>query len=147
MELDQRSRAANTYTRSTKTYADIAAEFGVSERTILRWAKADNWPEKRRKFLAVGGSGMKPVAVGNERVRVDYHASAIAALARIDEVISTAQPTSLEGLLRAKLAYLEFMRKRDPMDAEELVLIAEENGITMKTLVDWLQTLRDQNAS
>lgn len=133
MNVDKRSRAMNAYVRSTKTYADIASEFEVSERTVIRWAKADNWIEKRRLFLAKGGL---PATVATARTdSIDYRALAHAAIEALGKAAEGCEVKSMESAYRTQLAFIEFMRKQDPMTAKELTEIAIANGLNLTVIL------------
>ena len=43
--------AQRLYIQEGKTHPEIARQIPVSERTIQRWSKLNDWPEKRKEYL------------------------------------------------------------------------------------------------
>lgn len=141
-----KAQVKRAYVNSKMTPADLAKQFGVSDRSIQNWAKNEHWDAERTAQNVID---LETARVPRERPPSRVRAGADDALSIADTVISDLQGELVRGDVTAKdkaavanslKAWVEFRRKLKPPTVADLVELAIELGITPD---EFLTSLRD----
>lgn len=163
---DKRSEAKKAYLGSTKSFAQVAADLGLSDRTLIRWSNADpdgRWPELREKLHQGIKAEQSPKVVefaprtpefrseptpqprrrrrdGEEIDLLEVVESAIASGSALIETASDTNDTKGFGGVAGGLCRLiELRLKLKPVEETALIEQLLERGLTPRELVKRLR--------
>lgn len=145
MSDDRRAEAKRLYLEEGRTQREIAEIFGVSTRTIERWADKDGWGQRIKKVIPIKSTRSPDYEPGPRSVRgkIDENKIVDGAIVSLDYLLSRPDldTRGVGGIATALVKLLEYRRKIQPPTAAELANQAIELGYSPE---QFLSALREQ---
>ena len=153
MSIIDQQKKAQTLKQQGKTYPQIAAELGVSERTVKRWAKAGGWggdtvTKETAKVVSLADRSAPPRSRQRGQIdRIEIVEMAIANLSELlrSDHISVNSP-GVGSTASALVRLLEYHHKICPPTVSDLARQAMEMGIRPNEFLDALRNEWQQRA-
>ncbi len=91
------------------SYQEIAQEIGVSKNTIVKWAKDDEWKDRKQKILEK--SSEKADELRATEIIEKLKSSLVDMEHQLKKAMNIAEPRSLEGIVRARLEIYKMLKE------------------------------------
>lgn len=152
--IDPKIKAAaeKAYLSSSATLAEIATQFGISDRIVEKWAAEDNWKLKRQgireKVVEFARPEPRPARVPRRSESIDELEVIEGAIAELSATLASGETPSqsLGGIAGGLAKLIELRRKLKPATAAELAEQVIALGIEPKEFVAELKRLWAQSA-